>query len=96
MNSKTLKYLSYSIIFLALILFSIFNLLAHFKINMLVFMLTTVIISYSLKKMALKKAITKNRDTEYIEAIEKEVNTAKWAGIMLLGLAVVDAICRYS
>lgn len=46
--------------------------------------------------MALKKAITKNRDTEYIEAIEKEVNTAKWAGIMLLGLAIVDAIYRYS
>ncbi len=96
MNSKTIKFLSYSIIFLALIIFSILNLIAHYKIILSVFILPAFIISFSLKKMALKKARIENRDSDYIEAIEKEINTAKWAGIGLLGLAVVEAIYRYS
>lgn len=96
MNSKTLKYLSYSMPFIALILLAIFNLLGDFKINIFIFWLPAAIISYLLKKMALKKGTIENKDSEYIESIEKEINTAKWAFIMILGLTVVDAIYRYS
>ena len=82
--------------FIAIILLAFFNLIAGFKINIFIFWLPAVIISYSLKKLALKKAITENKDLDYIEAIEKEINTAKWAGIMVLGLTVVEVIYRYS
>ncbi len=83
-------------IFLALILTAIFNLLIHIKISMLFFMFPAVLISYFLKLLALKKAITENKDLDYIEAIEKEIYNAKWAGIMLSGLGIVDVIYRYS
>lgn len=96
MNSKTLNYLSYSMIFLALILTAIFNFLFHIKISMLFFMLPAVLISYFLKLSALKKAITKNKDLDFIEVIEKEINNAKWAGIAVLGLGIVEVIYRYS
>jgi hypothetical protein len=46
--------------------------------------------------MALKKAKIENRDADYIETIEKEINNAKYASIGLLGLAVVEAIYKYS
>lgn len=59
-------------------------------------MLPAAILSYFLKKLALKKAITENKDSYYKETIEKDINTAKWAVIMILGLAFVDFIYRYS
>lgn len=59
-------------------------------------MVPFVAISYFLKLSALKKAKIENRDLDYIEAIEKEINTAKWAVIMIIGLGVVEAIYRDS
>lgn len=96
MGSKTLKYLSYSMPFVAIILLTIFNLLAGFKINIFIFIFPAVLISYFLKKLALKKTTIENRDSDYTEAIEKEINTSKWAVIMLLGLGIVELIYKYS
>jgi hypothetical protein len=76
--------------FIALILFAIL------KKSIFFYMLPAAILSYFLKKLALKKAITENKDSYYKEAIEKDINTAKWAVIMILGLAFVDFIYRYS
>lgn len=89
MNSKTLKYLSYFAVVPALII------MTFVKLKFLL-ILPFAAISYLLKLSALKKAKIENRDSDYIEAIEKDINTSKWAVIMILGLAVVEAIYKYS
>lgn len=53
-------------------------------------------ISYFLKLSALRKTMIENSDSDNIEAIEKDINTSKWALIMLLGLGIVELIYRYS
>ena len=89
MSSKTFKYLSYFAVVPGLIL------MTFFKLKLLIF-IPFIAIAYFLKKMALKKAKIENRDADYIETIEKEINNAKYASIGLLGLAVVEAIYKYS
>lgn len=89
MNSKTLKYISYFAVVPALMI------MTFVKLKFLL-IVPFAAISYLLKLSALKKARIENRDSDYIEAIEKEINNAKYASIGLLGLAVVEAIYRYS
>ena len=89
MNSKTLKYLSYFEVVPGLIL------MPFLKLKFLI-VIPFIAISYFLKKMALKKANTENKSSEYIEAIKNEIDNAKWAVIVTLGIAVVDAIYWYS
>lgn len=89
MNSKTLKYISYFAVVPALII------MTFVKLKFLI-IVPFAAISYLLKLSALKKAKIENRDSVYMEAIEKDIDTSKWAVFMILGLAVVKAIYRYS
>ncbi len=95
MTSKTLKYLSYGIVFLALLLFAIFSFLTEIKVDMILLLIPTVAISYLLKVWALKKANSENQDEEYINALQKEIKTAKWAGIALLCFAGIKIIIQF-
>lgn len=89
MNSKTLKYLSYFAIVPGLIFMPLIKL-------KFLFMFPFLAISYFLKLSALRKTMIENSDSDNIEAIEKDINTSKWALIMLLGLGIVELIYRYS
>ena len=90
MKSKTILYLSYSAIFIAIITGFIF------KINLLFLFIPAASVSYPLKLWALKKATLENQPPENIEAIKKDIKSAGWAFIALLLFAGIYVIFMYS
>ncbi len=96
MNSKTLKYLSYSTMFLAIILMAILNLWAGYKIHILFFFIPAGAISQLLKLWALNRANLENRDSDYIDSLKNEIKIGRRAMIALICLAGIKLIYLYS